>query len=179
MKITSKLLLVLLLVGIVGTGCKKLLDVKFKADFVTNLNAVVPATTLKAGVDGTFTVTETIDPKSNSTFAQYANKIVDLQILEVTAEIVAISKPVTLVNGSLTVTTEDHASEAAWSFTNEDLFVGKKLTIGNENGQFSKVRNMLKDMKTIIVTLSGTTDQDDVTFTLKVTYKTEVTANPL
>ena len=109
---------------------------------------------------------------------KYAEQIKDLKITKVTAEITSITKPVTLVSGKLKVSASGFTT-TEWNFTNVALSLGTKLSIGNETGQITNVQSMLKSLKLVTVELSGETDQAPVKFTLKVTYETEITANPL
>jgi hypothetical protein len=181
MKKSIQAILLVFLLGIIYSGCEKtksLLDVKFDAKFETNVPVVVEPADLKKTLYGVFYASATIDPMSNSDFAEYADKIKDISIKSVTAEVISISKPAVLLSADLTISSEG-VSPAAWSFSNENLEVGKTLTLDNGAGQWSRVQTMLNNKKLITVVIEGSTDEDNLTFTLKVTINTEVTANPL
>lgn len=179
MKTTFRTLAIMLLGIVVATSCKKL-DTNFDAKYVVNLDVVVPpGGLLKAGVlDKAFTASKTIDPLSDADMAKYANQIKDVQVNSVTGVITSITKPVTLVNSTLTVTSPGY-NTATWAITNQLLEVGKTITLNDDNGQFTDIHLMLKDMKTVTVTLAGTSSDADVEFTFELTLDTKVTASPL
>lgn len=172
--------MLLAFIAVTSAGCdkaKELLDVKFDADFKTDLKVDIPAETTR-NADASFYTEETIDPKSNSDFAEYGSKIKDIEIKEVNATVTAINKETVLETAEIKVTSEGMNS-AIWAFTNETLIVGKKLTLDNANGQWDNVQAMLNAQNAFTVSIGGTADQDDVQYTLSVEIKTRVTANPL
>lgn len=180
MKTLTKILFLLAFVALVTPGCEKakdLLDVKFKADFKTDLNVDIPAGTLRS-LNASFYEEATIDPNSNSDFAQYANNIKDIQINGVTAKVLAINKNVTLTSTNLTVSSTG-LNSGVWTYSNLPITVGTELTLGNENGQWDNVQAILNSQNVFTVVLSGEADQDDVQFTLEVTISTTITANPI
>lgn len=73
----------------------------------------------------------------------------------------------------------DGFASAVWEFENVELNQGTVLTLDNSSGQFDNMQAILDSTNIFTAEVSGTTDKDDVTFTLKVTIKTTVTANPL
>ncbi|PLX10759.1 MAG: hypothetical protein C0598_09765, partial [Marinilabiliales bacterium] len=73
---------------------KDALDVTFDTSFKTPFNINVPAGT-KAGVDGTFSESATIDPLADPDVAQYADNIKSFNVIEITGTITAINKDVT------------------------------------------------------------------------------------
>lgn len=181
MKKTLQLLALLVITAIVYSGCEKsksLLDVKFDADFKTDLNVDVPGVDVKISPNGVFSASATIDPMTNDDFAEYAEKIKNVKVKEVLAEVTAVNKPFVLLHCNLLISSPGYDT-AEWIFMNESMAVGKIFTLGNEAGQWDKVQTMLDDKKELTVSMNGETDEDDVEFTLRITIKTEVTANPL
>jgi len=167
----------IVLAAFLYSGCDKL-DVDFKADYSTNLNVVIPPSGVKAFTGYPFSVSSTIDPMSDSDFAKYANKIKDVNVKEVIAEITSINKEVVLLNCTLAATSPNYSS-AEWYFENENLTVGKKFTLANESGKWDNIQKILTDKKILTVSANGSTDQNDVQFTIKVTIKTVITAGAL
>jgi hypothetical protein len=181
MKTLNQLLLLSLMSLLIYTGCEKtksLLDVKFDADFDTNLNVVVEPAGGEKSLSGAFYASAGIDPMSNDDFAEYAEKIKNINIKSVVAEVTSISKPAVLLSADLTISSGG-VDPASWAFTNEDLIQGKTFSLGNENGQWDRVQTMLNNQNLIDVVIQGSTDEDNLEFTLKVTIGTEVVANPL
>jgi len=178
MKNLTKLFLSLLLVGIVFSGCKEaeeLLDVKFDANYDTEINVtVVPGT---KAINGVFNESEIIDPNSDSQFAEYASKIKGIDIREVTGEIIFINPNVTLVSANLSVFNDNHS--VTWTFTNEELTVGTILTLSNDAGQFDIVEDILMDKSEFTVTIDGQTIEDNAEFTFLFRLNSEVVASPL
>lgn len=181
MKTFIRIIFTLLLIGIFTPGCEKgLLDVKFKSDFVADLNADVAGKLQGKSVAQTFsfTTSDIVDPLTDPDVNKYKDKIKDVSLTKISAEITSISKTVQLVTGKLKVTSTGFTS-AEWNFTNQTIQVGSVLSIGNESGQITNVQTMLNSLNPVTVTLSGDTDQGNVQFTLEVTFYTDITANPL
>lgn len=158
---------------------KSLADVKFDAEFQTDLNVTVTPSLNKAGVDGVFFASATIDPLSDSEFKKYADKIKKIEIVDATAEIITINPtPVQLISAELKASSAGMA-DAQWNFANESLTAGKKLNLSNANNQWTNLQSILDSKAVFTVSLQGQTDVNDATFQVRVTYKTKITANPL
>jgi len=151
-----------------------LLDVKFDANFKSDLNIDVPTGTKSA----TFSAEATIDPQSNTDFAEYGSKIKEIEIKEAKATILAINKTVVMENAEISVTSGS-MTPAKWNYSNETLAVGTVLTLGNESGQWDNVQAILNAQNAFTTAINGTISEDDVQFTLQIEIKTSVTANPL
>jgi PBP1b-binding outer membrane lipoprotein LpoB len=168
--------------SLIFSGCEKiksLADVTFEAEFSTDLPVQIQPSSLKADINGTFFETATIDPLSDTEFAKYAEKIKKIEIIEATAEVITINpSPILLVTANLTASATNFTS-AVWSFANESLTQGKQLTLGNENSQWTNLQKILDSKEVFNVTLQGQADVDEASFTVRVKYKTKITANPL
>jgi hypothetical protein len=157
---------------------ESLLDVKFNAAFKASMDVVVQPETLKSVMVGTFYAADTIDPMSNSDYAKYVEKIKDITVEEATIEITSISEPATLLNATLTVSSEGF-TPASWTFTDLALEVGTTVELDNSNGQWDSIQIMLDSQQLIVVVFEGTAEPDDFQFTIQVTIGTEIIANPL
>jgi hypothetical protein len=180
MKNVLKIMTVVFLASIIIVGCKKvksLADVTFDQTFTADLDCVVPPAATR-DINGTFNASAVIDPASDPDVAEYLNNIVGYEILSVIGTITSVSKDnVNLL--SATGSVFNNSSNASWQFTNVPIVVGGTLTFGNENGQWGTVDQILMTGQVFTVSLSGTTDEDDFTFTVEVAIETEITANPL
>lgn len=180
MKQSIRAIFTLLIVVFSISGCEKikeLADVKFDANYESTLNVDVTPTATKASY-GVFHETATIDPLSNSDMAAYAEKIKEIEIVEASAEVISISTPVKLITTNLSAS-GDNLPEASWTFSNKTIEAGTVLSLDNANGQFDNLNKILKSKKVFTVSLMGQTDVDEATFSLKIMFKTRVTANPL
>lgn len=178
-KIKTAVSLVIVII-LISSGCNKLenlLDVTFNAEYAVDLEAVIPPSLNLKQASGTFSASATIDPASNADFSRYADKIKEIEITSISAEVLNISKPLTLKMASIAVFSDTRST--SWNFTEEIITVGKILTLGNESNQWIIVQNILEDKNIFTVFIDGETDVDDVMFTLEITIKTIVTANPL
>jgi len=180
MKTTAKIFFLLLLVGIGITGCKKLLDVTFQADFKSSIDTQANATSLKS-TNAVFDETVTIDPASNSDYQKYADKIQDVTVTGVTGTITfANPTGVNLTSATIEVS---KAGFTTVTLTMPNLplaiAVGSTVTYDNADGQFTNLNAIFKDINPITIHYFGATDQPSVEFTYELTFSTEVTANPL
>ena len=171
--------LMAILFTIVVSGCKKIeeaLDVTFDTSFSTDLDAIVTPGT-KTGIDGTFQVSETIDPAADDNVEAYMDKIKSWDVTEIKAEVISTSKDANLSSLNLSVSNQNH--NAQWAFQNIAISPGTVVTLDNGNGQWDSVNNILGELQVFTIMASGTTDEDDLQFTIRVTIKSKVTANPL
>jgi len=178
---TRNLLFVLIAVSLVIAGCnqaKDLANVTFDAEFKADLNCEVPPASFKSGIDGAFAASKTINPLADSTVEKYIDKIKSWEITGVTGEILSVSKEgVNLLGAELEVFSANHST--AWHIPATALFVGQKITFDNGNGQWDTIDAILGEKDVFTVSVNGSTDQDDVTFVIRLIIKTRVTVNPL
>jgi len=177
----TKILVGLFLTSIFFTGCKEAEEVfyvNFYADYETEFNIeVTPSSTNKGSIDGTFTLNETIDPTTNSDYLKYIDNIKEVDITEVSGEVISISKNVTLQSCTLEVTNPDN--NATWSFTDEFIQLGTILTLGNDQGQWDEMTDIMFGKVPFTVNIAGAVDDEEVEFTVLFSLKSEVTASPI
>ncbi len=176
----KKALIFLFAIALATSSCEKIkeaLDIEFDTSFKANLNAIVPPAVLKATM-GDFTASATIDPMANDVFAEYASVIKSINVQEIKGKITAISKPTLLKTATVSMTADDMAS-AEWEFADVQLEVGTELVMDNSGGQFTNMQSILNAKKAFTVSMNGTTEDDDLTFTLEVSVNSKVVANPL
>ena len=180
MKNLFKIVGVVFIASLILVSCNKvksLADVKFDAKFTADLDCVVPPSSLRE-IDATFSQSEVIDPTSNPDVAEYIDNIVGYEINSITATITSVSVDNTnLLTGTASVF--NNSSNASWQFSNVSLVVGNSVTLGNENGQWNTVDQILMTGQPFTVMVSGETDEDNFTFTVQIVIDTEITANPL
>jgi hypothetical protein len=178
MKTTAKILFLLLLVGSIATGCKKLLDVEFDADFKATMDVAVPATSLKAA-SYYFSDSYTIDPTTDPDYLKYSDKIKDVEVTAITGKITWINKNATLIDGKVVVSKEGFTSVTLLSPANTPLTNGASYTYSNTDSQFENLAKILKDTSPIEVFYEGHVDQASLDYTYEITFSTTITANPL
>jgi hypothetical protein len=178
MKTISKTLIILAIVVLVTPGCKKLLDVKFDADFVASF-PIELTSNLKNGVP--FEESTTIDPLTNSDFNEYSDKINDVNVKSITGTITDLNSGagnVTISNLTITVSKEGFTPIAFPIPGDIEIFEGYTFTYPNDNN-LKLVAAIIKSLGTFTVTLTGISSEAVVSFEYEVTFNTEVTANPL
>lgn len=179
MKTTAKILFLLLLVGSIATGCKKLLDVEFDATFEAEMPVNVPASALKDGLaEYPFDVSESIDPNNNDKYKEYADKIKDISVTSITATIKNPSKAVTLLSMTCEVWEEGSTTKTTWTFPSTAIIDGTKFTF-TDDGRFAAIQGMFESGNKVNTRCFGSTDQSGVTFTIVTEYGTKIVANPL
>ncbi len=176
---TRNIALLMLITVVAFSGCKKIedaLDVTFDTSFFSDLNAVVTEGT-KSGINGTFNVETSLDPTSDDNVAKYMDKIKSWEVTKIKAEIISTSKDATLTILNLGVANQNYS--ANWDFQNIAISVGTIITLDNENGQWNSINSILGDMEVFTFTTSGTTEEDQLEFKIRIEIDSEVTANPL
>ena len=176
------ILLSLLLTGVFFAGCSKiksLADVTLHPSFPANIQIVIPPSTNIMATKSTYSFSDsvTIDPTADTLVAKYESYIKSWQVDSVTAVFTDVSKPVTLTNVSLQVKTT--TGTFGWQTSSVSINNGTNLVLGNSMDQLDKLGVLLNGKQPFSVTLSGTSDQNDVHFTLSVMINTTMVANPL
>jgi hypothetical protein len=171
-----KKLFVLLFV-IAMTGCEKVKDlntVDFDAAFSGDLDCITAG--LKSNLlVPTFSASAVINPTEDPNVNTYLNNIQKYEIQSVKATITSMSQEnVTMTSADLSIYNFQY--NAGWEFQDELLTTGKTLTLGNENGQWNTVSNILKDGQEFTILITGEADFSGITFTVKVDIDTKVTA---
>ena len=178
---TKKLLFALLAIALMIGACntvEDLADVTFDAEFKADLNCDVPPGSFKSGLNGVFSASETIDPLADPEVEKYIDKIKSWEVTGVTGEILSVSKDsVNLLNAHLEVASANHS--ASWQIPATPLVVGQQIVLDNSDGQWDTIDSILGEKKVFTISVDGATDEDDVTFIIRVILKTKVTANPL
>ncbi len=183
MKSIIKILLLILVSYSFGScdDAEELLDIKFNSQVSGDLNVVVPpegavnkSTVMRAV---SFLGEETIDPKSDSQINEYLNKIKSFDVYEVIGTVINVSAPVEIVNSTITVS--DDSKVASWAVDNFNVVNGAKITLGNSDGQWDKIDQILGGKKVFTARIEGTVDRGDVNFTIRILIKMKVVANPL
>ncbi|NTV82912.1 MAG: hypothetical protein HGA23_01250 [Bacteroidales bacterium] len=170
-------ILSLMVTSIFLTSCDKVKDlntVDFDATFSGDLDcatAGVKSNLLVPTFGGSVVIEPTSDPNVNI----YLNKIKEYEIESIKATITSMSQEnVTVTTAYLLI--KNFQYQAQWDFQNELLTTGKIITLGNENGQWDTVSDILKDGQEFTILITGEADFSGVTFTIKVDIETKVTA---
>lgn len=184
MKTFAKTFILLFFIGATFTSCEKaksLLDVKFDSELSGDLNVTVPAEGLKSaalGAGDSFSKSVTIDPKSDADIEKYFDKLKSFDVQEVTGTVKSVTGgPVKILSGTISVTSG--STVASWSVTNFNVTNGATIVLDNSGGQWDKVNKILDEKKSFTASIEGTSDKGGVSFTIRVTIKVKVTANPL
>jgi len=159
------------------TSCEKVKDlntIDFDANFSENLECVTAGVKSNLLVP-TFGASAVIEPTSDPNVNIYLNKIKEYEIESVKATITSMSQEnVTVTTAYLLI--KNFQYQAQWDFQDELLTTGKIITLGNENGQWDTVSDILKDGQELTILITGEADFSGVTFTIKVDIETKVTA---
>jgi len=164
----------LLLLVLVLSSCDKISDllaVKVDASFVVDMPVTIAEPLLKS-TEAAFSTTEKFNPLDDEDLADYKEKIKGYELTGMTGTIRDLSASVTLANATLEVSTA--ANSATWTFTNLTLTNGTVVTFDNTTSQWAKINAIMDEQKEITVVFSGNSSQTNVTFTLELTFDTEV-----
>ncbi len=183
MKKLTYITAVIVLAAFTIAGCEKiksLADVEFTADYSADIDVTIAPdekSTSKATQNYTFNESETIDPNSNPDFDTYADKIKDVEVKSVTAEVVSINKEVTLFETTLEIFSDNHS--ASWYFEEQVVNVGTSLSLQQDDAKLTAIEDIIDEREPFTVSVNGESSEDDVQMTIRVTVETEITANPL
>ncbi len=180
MKNLSKLLLGMLITGVIISGCKEaeeLFYVNFKADYETEFDVTIPPSSGGKSINGTFSLTETIDPTTNEDYALYIDNIKEVDIEEVSGEFIVLSENINLQSGIISVTNNEYT--ATWNFEPQPIQQGTVLILDNNQGQWDAMTNIMLGKEPFTVSINGNVDEEDVTFTILFKLRSVVTATPL
>lgn len=157
------------------SSCNDILnpDIKFESSFDVVMDVV--ATPGK----GVFSVTDTINILDHPQIIQYTGMIQNIDIQTVDIEVLSLTPDTIVLTTTNISAAADTLPTAAWSFTNESLYLGRIINLDNSTNQFTNAKNIFMSQLPIAVNLNGVVDAETATFQVKVTFNTEVTVSPL
>lgn len=176
MKKLIYLFIALLFAGSFFTSCKKIDDAT-SVEFEATYSADLQAQTVSRNMDGSFSAYATIDPSSDSQFNKYIDKIKDIEVISVSGQVVNTSTDFLLQAADLKIYTDKNLAE--WTFEKVPVTYGTVLTLDNSGGQWDKVSKIANEKKLYHLSLTGSVDVDEVSFTLRVTINYRVKAKAL
>ena len=183
MKTFIKTIIILLFIGIPFSGCddvESLADIPFTTSFSGDVDVVVSASVslASAKIDAvSFSGKATIDPQSDSNIKKYIDKLKSSDVQEVTGTFKKVSKPVQITTGSLSIS--QGSKSASWSIKNFDVANGAKIILDSGEGQWATINQILMSKNKFDAKITGTVDNDDVSFTVTIYIKSNFIANPL
>ncbi len=175
--------LIILLIGVSFSSCddiESLADIEFTTSFSGDVDVVVPASVSHASakIDAvSFSGKATIDPQSDSNIKKYIDKLKSSDVQEVTGTFKKVSKPVRITTGSLSIS--QGSKSASWSIKNFDVANGAKIILDSAEGQWATINQILMSKNKFDAKITGTVDNDDVSFTVTIYIKSNFIANPL
>ncbi len=165
-------------------GCeaiKDLTNVEFDTDLSTDLNINVEDAQLKSNVlSYSFSATSVLDPLSDPEVRKYKEKIekYDVNSLIITVKSVSQSN-VKLLTGTY-FKVFDLNDTALWTLDSDfDVIPEAVYTLDNSDGNWEKVRSILKRNAVFTVTTEGESSTNNITIVMELSIGATITANPL
>jgi hypothetical protein len=149
-------------------SCDDVLDFDFDATFNTNMSIDV-AETKSDGFD--FSATENLNIKDDDEVEKYINKIKNLEITRVDCTLTGIPQGATI--HELTVKVE----ELNLQVTLNNLIENQTLSLPVDAALLTALSGHLKTNHEATITVSGTSSDAPMTFGVKLTYISKVTAS--
>lgn len=175
--------LTIIALGLFFVGCSKLKqlapDITLHPSFPVDIQITIPPATSIMSTNNSYTFNDsvTIDPTSDTLVAKYESYIKSWQVDSITAIFTDVSTPVNLTNVSVQIKTA--TDTFGWEASSVSVDNGTNLVLDNAQGQLDKLGQVLNGTQPFKVVFSGTSDQDNVHFTLSVKINTTLVANPL
>lgn len=171
-----------LLVITVFSSCSKLesiADFTFHPSYTANIDVAIPAATQINVLQDVYSFNDsiTINPLTDTLVAKYESNIKSWTVDSITGIFTDVSAAVTITDVSLTIKT--NTESFGWQASSISLSNGTELVLNNDQGQLDKLGQVLNGTEAFKVILSGTSNMDDVHFTLSVKLNTTLVANPL
>lgn len=170
------ILSILLFTGFVWSGCnkaKELFDVEFDADFKVNLPVKIDGT---RSLDGEFLVEETVDPLADEEIEKYIDNIKSWNVTQLSGTFLQVNPDFELTNGLVKISSS--SEEAIWNLNDQMISEGTEIVLGNEDGQWNTVNQILDEKQEFTILFSGNNSMEE-DFVLQLVIETRVTANPL
>jgi hypothetical protein len=170
MKTVLKNLVIVALGILLFSSCDDFGKTKLKFDTSFDVNLPVVVTPGKSS----FSVVDTIDILAHPDLVDYTDQITGIDIQSVTFEVIALNpEPITLTNAFLNASVPNLPA-ASWTFNNQVLNMGTIITLDNSNNQLTNAQNVFLAQQPIAVNLNGNISETAATFTIKITFNTEV-----
>ena len=142
----------------------------FDADFSTELEVMIPPEIR----DVNFHATAFINPKANNDFNEHFNEIKEIHINEIMGVVVELDENFKIIETTITIYSDTHSAQ--WSFFDIDIAGGIIFILGNDEGQWEIVREILNENKIFTVEINGTADKGDIYFRVLTAIRTNIYA---
>lgn len=173
----------MLAIALFFIGCSKLApmaDITVHPSLPFDINVTIPPATNIMSTNSSYAFNDsvTVDPTTDSLVSKYESYIKSWQVDSLTAIFTNVSTPITLSNVSFEIKPES-GDPFGWQFSKISIDNGTNLVLNDADGQLDKLGTVLNGTQPFKVYFSGTSDLDDVHFTLSVKINTTLVANPL
>ena len=163
MKTQNFLMIIILLASVLVTSCDKIEDAKefeFDATFEGYMDVYVPPE--KGAVP--FDAWASVDVTTHQQFMDNLDRIEELNITSLTGTVDTITKDITLNWAILKAYSGDDT--AKWEFYSLPITIGTVLTLGNADGQWNTINNIVLSGNGYTVELHGEASEGDVYWSL-------------
>jgi hypothetical protein len=161
--------------GFAFTACDDDNDDGWSTVFISNYSTTFDVTTSSdtSTNDGTFYVSNNINPRSDRNYWYYRYYITQSQVQSITAKVTyANYANITIDSCTLTFYSYDNdtiivrgrASEASWALGNETFTQGTNINFTNSNGQFAKIENLFLSYQPFGIKFEGSTSENNAEF---------------
>lgn len=163
-------------VTILIAGCnkvKQLLDVKFDANFIVNLAVEAE----DYGLDGGFfSIEKVVDPLADEEVKKYIDNIKGLEVTGLSMIFKQVNPGFNLSEGIAKMSLDNW--EVTWNLKDQLVTDGTEVALGNENGQWNMVNDIMNQKKEFLIIVSGKSEPAS-SFVIQIDIKTKITANAL
>ena len=168
------------LVFLVGMASCSLFDIDVKSTLSGKLDVTVDEQAAKgAAVGYPFQASTTIDPLEDPDVEQYADKITDVGVDGVVAEVESVSKPGVVFYSGCMFSIANGSKSATYTLDEDwPIEVGTQVTLEDLGGFYNDMADILQDLDVITLSMSGTSSEQGVTVTIRVDIETTMTGNP-
>jgi hypothetical protein len=168
------------LVILAGMSSCDLLNVDVQTTLSAKLNVVVEEQMAKGAADVyPFDAFTTINPKDDKDVETYADKIKEVGIDGVVAEVDSVSAPGATFYEGCTFTISNSTDTATYVMDRDwPIEVGTTVTLEDLGGFYNDLAKILTDLDIMELSMHGTSSKQGVTVTIRVDIETTMTGSP-
>ncbi|MCP4313582.1 MAG: hypothetical protein GY790_20200 [Bacteroidetes bacterium] len=155
----------------------------FRVDVDTTMSGVLSidvdeTMTKSAAADYHFDAVKTINPKDDEEVEKYAEKIVEVGVGNVTAEVISVSKDDVLVLKDAVITIADNDNTTTWVLPEDwAMEVGNTFMLNDQGDFYDEVSAILDDVNEFTISMEGYSTVSGVNIELEFSIDATVTGS--
>ena len=159
---------------------KSIFDVEFESTLSGDLEVDVQESGKKSTEAYSFSATATIDPLEDEDIEEYIDKIKEIDVDGIIAEVVSVNKDNVVFKAGTFFSITDNTSSVTWTLTTDwPILAGTTVSLDDLGGIYDAVEEILDKKEVFTVAIEGESTETGIIVVIRVDINSTITASPL